>query len=357
MEQAIQFCTAPDGVRLAYTTAGQGPTLVMVADWCGSLEGDWKRPETRTLWETLASHRRLVSFDRRGVGASQRDVDNFSLEAHVDDLAAVVDYLELELFDLWGAVDGAAVSVAYAAQYAQRVRRLALWAPFPYGLELAPPGPLSSLVEFMRGNWELATSTLADVAFPSGPIEAQKWVTACLRESVSAEAAARYVEFEFTVDIRPFLSHVQAPTLVLHRRGARDVPISHGTAAAALMPNARFVALDGDIYHPNFDHAQYLNLLEEFLGEEEELSTPKAPMEVASCLELGPPYPNALTEREAEVLQLLALGQSNKEIGAELVLSVRTVERHINNIYRKINGHNRAQATAYALAHGFALPG
>ncbi len=267
MEPQIRFCTGADGTRIAYATLGDGPPVVYVSGWGVSIELDWQHPDGRALFEGLAQGRLLVRTDRRGCGASQREVDDLSLEAQISDLAAAVDHLKLEQFDLWGAVDGAAVSVAYTAQHPERVSRLVLWESFPSGEQIAKPGVVKALVELVLANWGMARRAIADLVLPSGPTELQRWLSSYLRQSVSPEVAAKYIEFHNGVDVRPYLSQVKAPTLVLHRRGERNVPIAFGRAAAALIPDARFVALEGDIVIPYFGDMSYLETMTQFLDE------------------------------------------------------------------------------------------
>jgi len=217
--------------------------------------------------ESLSQRRLYVTFDRRGTGSSQREVDDFSLEVHVADVAAVVDHLKLERFDLWGLLDGAAISVAYAVQHPDRVSRLVLWAAYPCGVEMVRPGAARGLVELIRGNWSLARRALTDVVFPSGSGDLRRRYSSFLHQCISPEVAAQCVEFLATVDVRPFLPRVSVPTLVFHRRGDRNAPISAGRAAAALIPDARFVALDGDIGHPFFGDISYVETVTRFLDE------------------------------------------------------------------------------------------
>src|SRR3972149_10538761 len=127
MEPQVRFCTSADGTRIACVTWGEGVPLVLVHPWAATLELNWENPDSRAVLESLSPLRLYVSLDRRGAGASQREVDDFSLEAQVADVAAVADHLRLERFDLWGILDGAAVSVAYAAQHPQCLSRLGLW--------------------------------------------------------------------------------------------------------------------------------------------------------------------------------------------------------------------------------------
>ncbi len=268
MELRIRFCTTSDGVSIAYATVGQGPPLVVVNAWGSSLELFWKNPAFRAYLEGLAQSHLLIGFDRRGVGASQREVDDLALEAQVLDVAAVADQLQLEPFDLYGEFDGAAVSVAYAAQHADRVSRLVLLAPYSHGEDIGGPQSARTLIELIRGNWSLARRALADIVFPKGPTELQVWFSNLLRESMSPEVAAKYIEFQTNVDIRPLLPQVKAPTLVLHRRRDRRAPVSSGRAAAALIPNASLVVLEVVSGGSGLEDWQTaLTAIEEFLGD------------------------------------------------------------------------------------------
>jgi class 3 adenylate cyclase len=267
MEPQIRFCTSADGTRIGYATLGEGPPLVVVPPWAGNLQRDWKHPDGHAFLERLSRRRLFVSFDRRGVGASRGQVDNLSLEAQVADVGAVVAHLRLERFDLWGIIDGAAVSVTYAAWHPGQVSRLVLWTTYPCGVEIVRPGAARGLVELILGNWSLARRAIADVTFPSGPTELQRWFSDSLRDHASPDVAVKCVEFLATVDVRAYLPHVVAPTLVLHRRGARDAPLAAGRAAAALIPDARFVALEGDIDHPFLGDISYVETLMQFLDE------------------------------------------------------------------------------------------
>jgi class 3 adenylate cyclase/pimeloyl-ACP methyl ester carboxylesterase len=307
MEPQIRFCTSADGTRIAYATMGEGPPLVQVPAWAGNLEHEWEHPDSRAFLESVTRGRLYVRFDGRGVGASQREVDDFSLEAHVADVAAVVDHLQLERFDLWGMLDGAAISVAYAAQHPERLSRLVLWSPYPCGVEIARPGAIRSLVEMMRENWSLARRAIATVTFPSGPTELQRWFSNSLRESVSADVAARCLEFFGNVDIRAYLPLVRAPTLVLHRRGDRSAPITAGRAAAALIPDARFLALQGDMGHPYYGDTSYVETMTQFLDEG------RAKEPASAALATGDVHTILLTDMEGSTTLTQRLGDAKAQ--------------------------------------------
>ena len=151
--------------------------------------------------------------------------------------------------------------------------------------------------------------------------------------------AAAFLELDLTADARDVLPLVSTPSLVLHRRGDRTVPIRHGRELASLLPNARFVPLAGDSHPPWMDDQRDLRRA------------------LAGFLDDAPPVAtngdSPLSGRETEVLRLVASGLSNREIAASLVLSEHTVHRHVANILRKLGQSSRAAAAAQATRAGF----
>jgi len=134
LEQRIQFCTAPDGVRIAYATSGSGPPLVKPANWLTHVEYDWESPVWRHWLRELSREHTLVRFDERGNGLSDRDVEDLSFEAWVRDLETVVDALGLERFPLLGISQGCAVAITYAVRHPERVTKLVLYGGFAEGV-------------------------------------------------------------------------------------------------------------------------------------------------------------------------------------------------------------------------------
>jgi pimeloyl-ACP methyl ester carboxylesterase len=133
MKQRIQFCTSRDGVRIAFATAGQGPPLVRVNNWFTHLEIDWDSPVWRHWLEAFVERRMLIRYDPRGSGLSDRDAADFSLDAWVADLEAVVDAIGLRRFPLVGLCQGGLVAIAYAARHPDRVSRLVLYSSYLHG--------------------------------------------------------------------------------------------------------------------------------------------------------------------------------------------------------------------------------
>jgi class 3 adenylate cyclase len=262
MEQQIRFCTSADGTRIAYATYGGGSRtpLVLVHSWAFTQEGAWEQPGIRSFYERLAECRTVVGYDRRGMGASERDISEITLEAEVADLAAVVDKLGLSTFSI--NAYSAPIAVAYAAANPERVSRLVLWGP-----GLAGEGArhlATNLVPAIETNWSIARRALTTIVFPSGPSELQRWYSNMLRDSISAKVAAQFVTLEASLDIEPFLAGVRVPTLVAE---GRDQPLN-SRRVAELLPDARFMVVDGDS-GMDFTHPlERARIVEDFLDEE-----------------------------------------------------------------------------------------
>src|SRR5262249_41242877 len=124
LRQEVHFCTAPDGVRIAYAQVGQGPPLVRTGHWLTHLEYDWESPVWRPLLQALAADHRLIRYDARGNGLSDWEVDEITFDAFVRDLESVVEATGVQQFDLLGVSQGAAISVAYAVRHPERVKHL-----------------------------------------------------------------------------------------------------------------------------------------------------------------------------------------------------------------------------------------
>lgn len=180
-----------------------------------------------------------------------------------------------------------------------------------------------------------------------------------LRDSVTRDVARAALAAMDVVDVTGLLPQVATPTLVLHRREISWIPVDAARALSSRIPNARLVLLDGESTAPYLgDTEAAAAAIEEFLYVEEKISvkwevgvSPVPSAGVGANLERSEflAFPDGLTEREVQVLRLVAGGRTSKEIATDLILSVRTIERHVENIYGKIGAHNKADATAYAL--------
>ena len=253
MEQRINFCTAPDGVRIAYSVAGEGPPLVRVGNWFTHLEFDWGAPPLRHMLEGLAEHRQLVRYDVRGTGVSQRDVRDIVFDDFVSDLGAVVDAAGLKRFALLAVSQGGPVSIAYTVRHPERVSHLVLLGAYARGAAYRPDrGPefVDALRLVIRQGWgsdDPSYRQLFSSQFmPEGTPEQLQWFSERQKRSATAEVAENIFVATQTVDVRPLLSQVKVPTLILHCRGDLRVPIGAGQELAAGIVGARFVTLESN---------------------------------------------------------------------------------------------------------------
>jgi pimeloyl-ACP methyl ester carboxylesterase/DNA-binding CsgD family transcriptional regulator len=347
MGQTIGFCTATDGVRIAYATIGDGPPLVYATGWPGHLELEWRKPFARGFLEDLAAGFTLIRYDMRGSGLSDDAAADLSFDALAADLEAVVDHLRLDRFALLSLGDLAGpISIRYAGNSPERVSRLVLNSPFAHGADIASARKQTATVDFVQ-NYGFPTSEFADA--PGVDAETLRDVRHLVEAAASHARQAEVLRILYDADVTHWLGRIVAPTLVLHARGDTFVPFEVGRDVAARIPGAEFVPFEGASNAP-WAHRQVIlqevhRFLRPLLGQSPAMALHDADHE---------PLPDNLTVREIEVLRLLARGRSSREIADALVISARTVERHIANIYAKLNVRTRAQATAYALTRGLA---
>jgi class 3 adenylate cyclase/pimeloyl-ACP methyl ester carboxylesterase len=254
LKQEIRFCTAPDGVQLAFSMIGEGPPLMKTGNWMTHLEFDLESPIWRHLYRELAKDHTLIRYDARGNGLSDRTVDEISFDAFVGDLEAVADAAKIARFALLGISQGCSVAIAYAVRHPERVSHLILYGGYAVGWNKrarseAEKEEDAAMLTLMRVGWgkenpafrQLFTSQF----IPGGTKEQADWFNELQRITVSGEMAARIFTVSGGTDISTLLAEIRVPTLVMHARDEARVPFEAGRRMAAGIPGARFVALQG----------------------------------------------------------------------------------------------------------------
>jgi len=254
VEQQIKFCTAPDGVSIAYAVVGQGPPLLKAPNWMHHLEYDWQSPIWGHLLRALAKDHTLVRFDQRGNGLSDWDVPDISFQAHVSDLETVADAAGLDRFALLAISQGCSFSIAYAVRHPERVTRLVLYGGFSRGMrqlgseKLAQRAAAEEVI--IRQGWGQNNPAFRQYFttrfMPGATKEQMDWFNELQRITVSPGNAVRLWQTANNVNVVDLLGRVSVPTLVLHCRDDGIVRFEEGRRMAAMIPNARFVALDGE---------------------------------------------------------------------------------------------------------------
>lgn len=249
MDHQLAYFARPDGVTLAYGTAGEGPPLVLVMGWTTHLEWFFRHPAT-LLFEPLTHHVQLITFDKHGSGLSDRDRTEFTLDSEVYDIEALVDRLKLDQFHLMGMSEGGLAAAAYAAKHPNRVKKLVLYSTTANGPALGPDQFKESFVNLIRSAWGMGSKSISDMIAPDASKEDQEDFARAQREAASADTAADLMDLLYHTDIRSLLPQIQAETLVIHRRSSRAFPPRNGRELAAGITNSRAVIINGVAHYP-----------------------------------------------------------------------------------------------------------
>lgn len=253
-KQEVSFCRSPEGINIAFAAVGSGPPLVKTANWLTHLEYDWESPVWSPLLQRLAEKNRLVRYDGRGNGLSDRDVGEISFAGFVRDLEAVVDTVKPERFAMLGISQGAAIAIAYAVRHPERVTKLILHGGYAQGrAKRGTPDEIDKarvFLSMMHHGWGDEHSAFmrafSSVFIPNGSPEQIKWFADLQRITTSAANAARIRTACDEIDIVELLPKLRVPTLVTHCRYDNVVPLEQGRMLAASIPDARFVTLESD---------------------------------------------------------------------------------------------------------------
>jgi len=271
-EPRIQYAQTQDGVSIAFWTIGEGEPLVYMPVLPFShCQGEWQLAELRSWYERLAEKRMVVRYDCRGFGSSQRNVSDYSLEAHMRDIEAVADHLGLERFALWSGAIAGPMAIAYAVHHPERVSHLLLWCSWA-GASDFYESPRARVLRATRDtDWEMYTETVAHAARGWGEVRESEPYAVIIREGATKEAARAAMDIAYEFDVTALLPQVKTPTLLLHRREAPypDVDVARGLASR--IPNARLAVLEGSALAPMVgDGESVASAVDEFLGDGEE---------------------------------------------------------------------------------------
>jgi len=257
-------------LNIAYQVTGQGPRdLVLISGFVSHLNLDWAEPRPAHFLERLGAFSRVIRFDKRGTGLSDRPGGLPDLETRMDDVRAVMDAANCESAILFGYSEGGPMALLFAATYPERTKALALYGTYARRLRsedypwAKSPEERARYAEQIESDWGWE----ADMRMmcPSADAAMANWWGDRARAAASPGAARALVEMNSLMDVRDVLPAVTVPTLVLHRRGDRDSSVEEGRYIAERIAGATFIELDGDDHFVAIDPDQILDPVEEFL--------------------------------------------------------------------------------------------
>lgn len=249
--QAVSYCKTKDGFNLAVASVGSGPPIIRASHWATSADYDWENLSTGPLLQHLADRFRVIRYDGRGMGLSDRAVSHVSFATMFDDLEAVIESTRLDRFVLLGISGGAATSIAYAAQYPDRVSKLVIIGGYARGRnKRASPQDAEEATAFLtmlRSGWgnehSVFMRAFSSFFLPGAPPELIKSFIDFQRISTTGENAIKIRRAVDDIDIYRVLAKVATPTIVFHCIHDNLVPYGQGQQLAADIPNSKFVRL------------------------------------------------------------------------------------------------------------------
>jgi pimeloyl-ACP methyl ester carboxylesterase len=291
-----------DGLQIAYQVTGRGERdIVLVAGFVSHLELDWTDPRHAAFLDRLGALGRLVRFDKRGTGMSDRPNDLPDQETRIHDVLAVMDAAGSQRAVLFGYSEGGPMAILMAAIHPERVEALVLYGTYARRLR-ADGYPWGHLPEerqeyierlALEWSWEADMRAMC----PSADDAMARWWGQRARAAATPSTVRSLIDMNSLIDIRDALGSVQVPTLVLHRRGDRDSRVEEGRYLAEHIPDARFVELSGADHFVAVDANQILDQVEEFLADLG--SMPAPPRALGAVLAIAGPGAESLSAGRA----------------------------------------------------------
>ncbi|GAC1571786.1 MAG: alpha/beta fold hydrolase [Candidatus Dormibacteria bacterium] len=334
----VRYAGTSWGPQLAWAMSGHGsPPLLAVSGLTTHLNLDWTEREIGEFWRELARRRRLIRYDRPGVGMADRFGADFSLEGELECLSTVLAASGESRVALFGRNMSGFVAMAFAALHPDRVSHLILFgtsAPFlasddfPHGVD---PALADAVERLVRAEWGIGSAAICQMIIPGAPPDAVRWHTEYQRSAATGQVVGDMIRSHVGADVSGLLGQIRVPTLVLHRREDRAVSLLAARHTAEHIPGARLHVLEGAENLSFYgDSRAVIDTINGFLD----------------------PATARLTLRETEVLSLAAEGLGNREIGERLSVSDQTVARHMSNVFLKLSVGNRRAAVAHARRAG-----
>ena len=315
MDPALATATAADGTRIAWTSVGDGPTLIHLPGVpFSNVEGEWRIPLLRRLFTDLGDAASASSSTTgAGPGRSQRDVSDFSLEAYLGDLDAVVEASGASQVVLLGFFHSVTHAIAWAARHPERVRGLVLFGGALRGWDPMQGPGTQALLSLIERDWDTFVESAAHawLGWPEG--DEGRLAADWFRTATTPAIARATLQAAYAIDVTADAARVRCPALVLHRVDATVIPFDLSAELARALPNGRLEMLPGASASLFFeDGDQVVDRLIEFV-EDPAAAHPVTATAIGRRPARGS---GTLSPREIEVLRLLANGETNGQIAA-----------------------------------------
>jgi pimeloyl-ACP methyl ester carboxylesterase/DNA-binding CsgD family transcriptional regulator len=363
MEPATRRARTADGVRITYVASGVagGPVVVLMPGVpFSNTAAEWRIPVLQRAFERLGARTRFLQYDGRGSGQSQRDVDDLSLDAMLGDLDAVLDAERVGRVVLLGFYHSVMLALAWAARHPSRAAGLVLFGGSARGWGPMSGSGTQALLSLIDKDWNTFVESAAHAWLGWPDAELGRLTAEWFRTATTPAIAKATMREASAIDVTPELPSISCPVLVLHRADAPVIPLDLSRELAASLPDARLELLPGTSASLFFEDPEWVADRIATFAQAPTTGAPadapiggpvRQPRDTSTTTSAGP---GGLTPRELEVLAAIAGGETNEQIAASLGISVNTVERHVSNVYRKIDARGRADATAWALRRGVA---
>jgi class 3 adenylate cyclase len=258
-------------LRIAYQVIGSGPfDLVFVPGFVSNIELFWEMPEWAQFFTRLAAFSRLILFDKRGTGLSDRVAGIATLEERMDDVRAVMDAAGSERAALFGVSEGGPMSLLFAATYPQRAQALVVYGSYARSSTLVSDDIFNQRIALIDRAWG-SGEYIVSLLIPSGTFDEAKLgaMARFERQSASPSAVIAIVRMNREIDVRHILPAIHVPTLIMHRAGDLAQPVQNGRYLADNIPGAKFLELPGENHIPLFEP----EITDRIVGEVEEFLT------------------------------------------------------------------------------------
>ncbi|MFD1194744.1 alpha/beta fold hydrolase [Seohaeicola saemankumensis] len=344
----VRFCKSFDGTRLAYSVSGSGPPVLLLPSWLTHLDYQWRSVAWRPWLKALSDNRQLIRYDPRGCGLSDRDLANLSFDAWVQDIDAILDAVDVPTVAMIGICQGGAVAIDYAAKRPDRVDRLVLYGTYARGRDRRGNLPLEPekarlMLEMLEIGWAEEDAafmrSFATQFQPDGTLDHLRSWCELQRQAATARNAVELTRIMFDIDVSASARKIRCPVLVAHATNDAVVPFDEGRFLAHSIPDAEFLVLESRNHFMLEKEPAWGRMVDALAAFLPNQSTPDGDLDTLSL-------------RERQVLQGIAEGLDNAEIGTSLEISEKTVRNHVSRVLSKLGVPSRAKAIVKAIRAG-----